>query len=259
MLSAAGIAYSEHRGGSSQDPPLVLIHGAGGDRLHWPHQLRRLDGSKAYGLDLPGHGESPGEGERTVQAYADRLVAWMDAMGIDRIVQCGHSMGGAIAMTTALEYPDRVAALVLVGTGARLRVSPDILEITSKEDHIQAAADLVSSWAFSPCASPRLIELGRERYGSARLDTMHHDFVACDKFDIMDRLGDMACAALVICGEDDRLTPPKFSRFLVDHMPQATLEIVPGAGHMVMLEKPEEVSKLVGGFMEKIKSKQRHG
>ena len=253
MSSAAGIAYSEHRGGSSHDPPLVLIHGAGGDRLHWPPQLRRLDGKYVYGLDLPGHGESPGEGERTVHAYADRLIAWMEAMGIDQVVPCGHSMGGAISMTAALEYPDRIAALVLIGTGARLRVNPDILEITANEGQLQAAADLVASLAFSPSASPRLIELGRERYRNAQLDTMHHDFVACDHFDVMDRLGEIECAALIICGEDDQLTPEKYSRFLADHMPQASLEIVPGAGHMVMLEKPEEVSKSIGGFMEKIR------
>ena len=254
MSSAAGIAYSEHRGGSSHDPPLVLIHGAGGDRLHWPPQLRRLDGKCVYGLDLPGHGDSPGEGERTVQAYADRLVAWMDAMGFDQVVLCGHSMGGAISMTSALMYPDHVAALVLVGTGARLRVSPDILKITADEGQLQAAADLVTSWAFSPSASPRLIELGRERYSSAKLDTMHHDFVACDQFDVMGRLGEIECAALIICGEDDQLTPTKYSRFLADHIHQASLEIVPGAGHMVMLEKPEKLSRLIGGFMEKTRN-----
>lgn len=253
MSSVAGIAYSEHRGGSSHDPPLVLIHGAGGDCLHWPPQLRRLDGKCVYGLDLPGHGESPGEGERTVHAYANRLVAWMDAMGIDQVVPCGHSMGGAISMTAALEYPDRVAALVLVGTGARLRVSPDILEITANEGQLQAAVDLIVSWAFSPSASPRLIELGRERYGSAQLDTMHYDFVACNHFDVMDRLEEIECVALIICGEDDQLTPAKYSRFLADHIPQASLEIIPGAGHMVMLEKPEEIARSIGIFMEKIK------
>jgi pimeloyl-ACP methyl ester carboxylesterase len=66
----------------------------------------------------------------------------------------------------------------------------------------------------------------------------------------MGRLGEIECAALIICGEDDQLTPTKYSRFLADHIPQASLEIVPGAGHMVMLEKPEKISKLIGGFME---------
>ena len=254
MASAAGIAYSEHRGGSSDDPPIVLIHGAGGDRLHWPPQLRRLDGKIVYGLDLPGHGESPGDGERTVQGYTTRLIAWMEAMGFDQVIPCGHSMGGAISMTAALEYPERVAALILVGTGARLRVSSDILGITSHQGQLQVAADLVASLAFSPSASPRLIELGRERYGNARLDTMHHDFVACDDFDVMDRLGEIGCRTLIICGEDDQLTPTKYSRFLVDHIPLASLDVVPGAGHMVMLEKPMDVSKSVGGFIETIRS-----
>ncbi len=248
----AGIAYS-FSGGAVEDkaPPLLLIHGSGGDRLHWPPQLRRLD-TPVYGLDLPGHGESPGEGERSIQAYVDHILNWMRELEISRAVWCGHSMGGAIAMTAALESADQVAGLVLVGTGARLRVSPDILELTADPNRYQEAGELVTRWAFSPSASPRMLELGRERYGGGRPGVMHGDFSACDAFDIMDRVGAIQCPTLILCGEDDQLTPVKYSRYLEGQVPGAQLEIVPGAGHMVMLEKPEIVTNKIRSFLTTI-------
>ena len=134
-----GIAYSYSGGATiSLAPPLLLIHGSGGDRLHWPPQLRRLD-TPVYGLDLPGHGESPGEGERAIQAYVDHIIRWMSGLEIPQAIWCGHSMGGAIAMTAALASPEQVAGLVLVGTGARLRVSPDILELSADPDRYAEA------------------------------------------------------------------------------------------------------------------------
>jgi len=127
------IHFSDHGGDlKSGSPPLVLIHGSGGSRLHWPPQLRRLPNYRVFGLDLPGHGDSPGEGETTIIGYVEQVVDWLDEQGIERAVLAGHSMGGAIAMTAALEKPDRVAGLILVGTGGRLRVNGEIL---------QAAAD----------------------------------------------------------------------------------------------------------------------
>lgn len=253
--SKAGIAYS-YSGGATEGeaPPLFLIHGSGGDRLHWPPQLRRLESVPVYALDLPGHGKSPGEGERSIRAYVDHILHWMTALELPPAVWCGHSMGGAIAMTAALESSAQVAGLVLVGTGARLRVSPDILEITGDPDRFQEAAELVTRWAFNPSASPRLIELGRERYGGGRPEVMHGDFSACDAFDSMERLSEIRCPTLILCGEDDQLTPVKYSHFLQDHIADARLVTIHEAGHMVMLEKPEVVANEIRNFLTIIRA-----
>jgi pimeloyl-ACP methyl ester carboxylesterase len=211
-----------------------------------------MDDAQAFGIDLPGHGKSAGDGESSVIDYVGHIVHWMDALEIPHAIWCGHSMGGAIAMTAALEFPSRVSGLILVGTGARLRVSPDILKITADPDRYPEAAELISEWAFSPSASTRLKELGRARYGNGRPEVMHNDFAACDRFDIMDRVGELNSPALIICGEDDQLTPVKYSRYLADHIPDAQIKLIPGAGHMVMLEKPGEVEAEIRGFLMRL-------
>ncbi len=254
MSEAAELSYSEHSGGDSlgMRPPLILIHGAGGSRLHWPPELRRLEGERVFGLDLPGHGGSLGEGERTIEGYVEGVRSWMDTAGMDTGVFVGHSMGGAISLKMALEQPARVAALILVGTGGRLRVHPTILEMTSAPETFSEAVDLIVSYALSPQASSRMVELTRVRMSETRSEVLHGDFLACDQFDVMDRLGEIGVPVLVICGTEDQLTPLKYSRFLAENIPDARMVTVESAGHMVMIEQPGEVVRAVKEFMDEV-------
>src|SRR5262245_28525119 len=119
--------YTDHRDPTAHLPVTLLVHGAGGTHLDWPAELRRLPEANAIALDLSGHGRSPGSGRQAVSAYAADIIAFMDALKLSQAIICGHSMGGAIAMTLALDYPQRVQGLILVGTGAKLSVRPDIL------------------------------------------------------------------------------------------------------------------------------------
>jgi pimeloyl-ACP methyl ester carboxylesterase len=226
---------------------LVLVHGAGGSHLDWPAPLRRLREANVYALDLPGHGSSEGAGRSSIAAYRDFLFAFLDALDLERAVVVGHSMGGAIALDFALSYPNRLAGLILVGTGARLRVLPAIL--TGILTDFEATVDLVLGYAFGPSASEQLKRLGRQRLLKTPPEVLHGDYIACDAFDVMERLGEVRCPTLVICGTADRLTPPKYSIYLRDHIPGAELVLVDAAGHMVMLEKPEVVAKAVSKFI----------
>jgi len=230
-------------------PPLVLIHGAGGTHLHWPPELRRMEGVQVYGVDMPGHGRSRGEPEKSVEGYANRLVEWMEALELSSVVLVGHSMGGAIALAIYMQRPDRVAGMVLVGSGARLRVHPQILSLTEDQASFQQAAELINTWAFGFHADARLKELALSRLAEVPAQVVHTDFLACDSFDMMGRIGEIRVPTLVFCGEQDQLTPVKFSRYLVDHLPDAKLELIEGAGHMVMLEKPEALVKPLRSFL----------
>ena len=254
MSKAVELSYSEHSGGvpEGKRPPLILIHGAGGSRLHWPPDLRRLGGERVFGLDLLGHGGSPGEGERTIEGYVEGVCSWMDGVGLGRGVFVGHSMGGAISLTMALEQPKRTAGLVLVGTGGRLRVHPTILEMTSNPETFGEAIDLLVSFAISPQAPSPMVELARARMSETRSEVLHGDFLACDQFSVMDRLGEINVPTLVICGTQDQLTPLKYSHFLAENISDARMITVEGAGHMVMLEKPREVAGAVQKFMEEV-------
>jgi pimeloyl-ACP methyl ester carboxylesterase len=247
----AGLAFSKHDGGDPKrgHPPLILIHGAGGSRLYWPPEIRRLEGERVFGLDLPGHGRSGGKGESTIEGYGLRVKEWMDALGLDKAVLVGHSMGGAIGLTMALQVPSRVAGLVLIGTGARLRVNPALLELTTDPQTLDNAVDTIITWAFSRQASPRLVALARERMAETPAQILHDDFLACDGYDVIDRVGEIAVPVQVICGRDDNLTPEKYSHFLAGGISGARLNLIDGAGHMVMLERPRDVIAIMKEFL----------
>ncbi len=233
--------------GDEEVPALVLIHGAGGSRLHWPSQLRRMSGAAVYTLDLPGHGRSDGPGCDTIEGYADAAVAFVDGVALTAPVIVGHSMGGAIAQQLAMDHPDRVSGLVLVGTGARLRVAPAILRGIG--EGFDAVVDLITEKAWSSEADPLLKRVGRRALQGAGPDVVLQDFTACDRFDVMDRVNEIHLPVLVIVGEDDELTPVKYSQFLSQQLPDATLVTFEGAGHMVMLERPNGVVEAIQGFV----------
>ncbi len=245
--TTSGELFYTRAGGQKDGPELVLVHGAGGSRLHWPAQLRRMPGTTVYTLDLPGHGRSRGAGCETIQGYAAAVTAFLDQVAAGPAVVVGHSMGGAIAQTMALEEREKVLSLVLVGTGARLRVAPAILEGIQQD--FDEAVDLITRYAWSSGADPSLTELGRNALRDTGPDVLLGDFLACDRFDVMGCLGQIDVPALVIGGSADKLTPLKYSRFLSEQIPHARLVTVEGAGHMVMLEWSDVVVDAIREFV----------
>lgn len=248
----AGIYSFQHLSNSAQHPHIVLIHGAGGTHLHWPPQIRRLPDSKVYALDLPGHGKSSGHGQQSISAYADSVLTWLDAQKISRAMFVGHSMGGAIALTLGLQYPARVLALGLLGTGARLRVDPVLLEHTSRAATFPAAVEAITERAFSPQTPERLKELAAQRMGEIRPTVLHSDFLACDAFDERDRIAQIQAPSLILCGQADQLTPPRHAQYLADQLPNAEIQLIPQAGHMLQLEAPEAVAQALTHFLAQI-------
>ena len=231
-------------------PAVLFVHGAGGTHEQWRFQLRHLAPRwNALAVDLPGHGESQGDGYPTVPEYRDVVRDLLDALGLHRAVLVGHSMGGAIAQSLALADPDRLAALVLVGTGARLRVHPDIFAVIRRGD-MEEAGRLISGWSYAETALPATVAQGAEAFARNRPGVLERDFRACDAFDLLQEIAAIRAPTLVICGEEVRLTPVKYARFLHQQIPGAVLTIITGAGHMVMLEKPAEFTRALKSFLE---------
>lgn len=230
-------------------PGIVFVHGAGGTHEHWRFQLRQLALRwNPLAVDLPGHGESQGDGYPTIQEYRDFLLGLLDALGFNRAVLVGHSMGGGIAQGFALAYPDQLAALILVGTGARLRVHPDIFAAIHRD--IGEAGRLISGWSYSSAAMLATVASAAEAFARNRASVLEGDFRACDAFDLMGEISKIRTPTLIVCGEDDRLTPPKYARFLHDKIPGSALAIIPGAGHMVMLERSAEFNRVLTAFLD---------
>ncbi len=230
-------------------PPLVLLHGAGAASDDWPAEIRALPGRRVLAVDLPGHGAAPAPAARSVEGYARAVEALLDASGIAAAVVAGHSMGGAVALSLALSRPERVAGLVLVATGARLRVAPEALAAAASPEGLAIAARETADRSFGPAASDGTREARARRIAATPPGLLHGDLAACDAFDVMARLGEIRAPALVVCGTEDRLTPPKYSAFLADRIAGARLVLVPGAGHLVMLEEPRAVAAAIASFV----------
>jgi pimeloyl-ACP methyl ester carboxylesterase len=246
-VTASGELFYTKARRPESGPVLVLIHGAGGSRLHWPPQLRRMPGATVYALDLPGHGRAAGSGCETIEGYAAAVASFLEQVVANPAVIVGHSMGGAIAQRLALNKEERVSSLVLVATGARLRVAASILE--SIQQDFESAVDLITGYAWSSGVDPPLMEVGRNALRDTGADVLLGDFLACDRFDVMRRLGEIELPTLVIGGSADRLTPLKYGQFLEEQIPNAWLMTVEGAGHMVMLERSEQVADAVKSFV----------
>ena len=226
---------------------MALVHGAGENHLVWPAQLRRVDDVTVHALDLPGHDRSGVKGRSSVGDYVEVVRGFLDALDVERAVIMGHSMGGAIAQQFALTHPARTAGLILVATGAKLRVAPPILNgiLTDTE----ATLDLVTQFAWGPDAPEPMVELGRAQLAETLPEVMAGDYAACDAFDVRERLGQIAAPTLVIGGTADQMTPIKYAEYLADKIPGARLARIEGAGHMVMLEQPELVARHVEQFL----------
>jgi pimeloyl-ACP methyl ester carboxylesterase len=253
MPISTEIYYHIYEGSEEgQRPPVVLIHGAGGTHLYWPAEVRRLPGYRVYAPDLPGHGKSGGRGQQSVPAYAEEILAWLASLGLHSAVFVGHSMGSAIALSLALNHPEHVLGLGLAGGGARLRVAPALLESAAQPATFQNAIESVVSWSFSPQTPAHLVELARQNMIETRPSVLYSDFLACDAFDESARIAEIRQPTLILCGEDDKMTPLRYSQFLASSIPNATLKIIPNAGHMVMLEQPLAVAEALSVFLSTI-------
>jgi len=244
-VSGRTLHYVETGGGT---PTVIFIHGAGGGWGTWTRQLEGVaDAGRMIALDLPGHGASPGDGCRAVADYAAVVQEFIRALGADPVVLAGHSMGGAVAQTIALDSPMLLKGIVLVGTAARLKVYPELLRLL--ETDYPAATEFVKRHAWSPATAPALAEGMHKATLEVRQAVTLGDYAACNVFELRNRVAGIRLPTLVIVGEDDELTPPKFSEFLVSEIPGARLVRVAKAGHYVPLEQPDEVNLAIRQFL----------
>ncbi len=229
--------------------PILMIHGSMSTHRVWDRQLVL---AKKYGLlflDLPGHGQSePFEGDITVQRFAGVVAQLIQEVDQKGVFVMGHSLGGAIALQLALDHASLLGGLVLVGTGAKLGVLPAILE-GLRIDYRSGIELATGQMAFAKGADPALVERSKEECLQCPQEVGYTDFVACNNFDVRDRLGEIKLPSLVVVGDEDKLTPVKWSQYLTDHLLNAELTIIEHAGHMVMLEQPEKLNQAIDAFL----------
>lgn len=254
MPFAQNIHYSFHQPKeiNPSRPPLILIHGAGGSFLSFHPYLRRLQDETVYALDLPGHGESQGDGRRTIEEYADDIAHFMENIHIDTAVIAGLSMGSGIALTLAIKYPHKVKALALLGSGAKLRVAQSTLDTIGNPETFASTVEIVNRTCFSSHASQDLVALSKKSMLNTGPTILLNDYLACNQFDVTAQLHQIQISTLILCGDEDAMTPPKYSHYLKENLPNAQLHILEKTGHMSTLEQPDAVAKLLKQFLDEV-------
>ncbi len=172
----------------------------------------------------------------------------MEALDLRKAALGGHSLGGGIVQDVALRYPQKLKALLLIGTGARLRVLPEALELLRKMA-LGETPPKFHPWGFSEQASPEIIAEGEKEWAKTGSLVRYHDFLACDQFDIMADVEKIRLPSLIACGKEDRLTPIKYSQFLNQKLAGSRMELIDGAGHLVMLENPRALTQAILDFL----------
>ena len=227
---------------------LVFLHGAGGSSLTYYYQLRHFRNSKA--IDLPGH--STGKACNDIESYLEWVRGFITARRYKDVVLCGHSMGGAITLLYALRYPEELKGIILLGTGARMRVDPDYLELCRKPGPDN------SEWLVGHMNNYKGVALDMHSVLSQRANEVGpevelSDLLACDRFDVMDQVDQIELPAQVLCGSDDITTPVKYADYLTEHMMNARETVIPGGTHFVQLEKYKKVNAEIEEFMASLK------
>lgn len=225
---------------------MLYLHGSGYTQDSFAAQAAAFTGSDA--LSLPGH--PGGEALESVEESASWFARYVDWKHAGRAVAVGNSLGGAIALRWALDFPEQVAGLVLIGTGARLRVSPQIFQML--DERWPACIETLTDLALSPSASAELRSRTREWHELVGVESTRRDYVACDKFDVIQELATLHTPTLIIVGSLDQLTPPKYATYLHDRIAASTLSIIEGAGHIAMAERPAEVNAAIGRFLRSL-------
>ena len=222
---------------------LVLVHGAGFAAHCFAAQIQ--DFPDAHAPDLPGR-----DGH-AVSASIEDFAAWLEVYvrkhELEDVTLCGHSMGGAVALAVALRQNVPVRSLVLLGSGARLRVAPAVLH--GLENSFEHEVRTLAGLFFADPSAERVEWAVASMLAVGREQTVN-DFRACDAFDVLDSLSGVSVPLLAITGEHDNLTPPKYAGALANRVRGAVTRIMPGAGHFVMAERPAETNAALRTFLE---------
>ncbi|MBM4271240.1 MAG: alpha/beta hydrolase [Deltaproteobacteria bacterium] len=232
---------------------LVFIHGSGADHRIWEKQYSELKNDFTIAaVDLPGHGLSEGSGERDVLRYVEWIRKLIAILGLKKPVLIGHSLGAAISLTYAIHHGEMVSGVVSVGGGVRMPVNPVIL--TGLRTDPSAIIALAAKFSVSKGNRERLSGAVTGGMSRVKPEVLYGDFLACDGLDISGEVARIGVPVLIVCGADDKMTPPALSRSLKEGIPFAQLTIIEGAGHMVMMENVDTFNDIIRTFVKSLPS-----
>jgi pimeloyl-ACP methyl ester carboxylesterase len=251
-------AYTGSRPPEPGRPSVVFVHGAANDHSVFALQSRYFayHGRNVYAVDVPGHGKSRGHALPSVEAIADWIGAFLDAVKAEDAALVGHSLGSLAVLEAAARNPDRISKIALLGPAVPMAVSDVLLAAARANDHV--AYELINGWSYSAAR-----QLGGNPFpgvwmtGNAmrllertRADVLFTDLAAC-----RDYAGGLVAAAhvrvpaLVLLGARDIMAPPKAAQALIGALTDVRVATLPECGHSMTSEQPDAVLDALRGFL----------
>ncbi|MER6526604.1 4-carboxymuconolactone decarboxylase [Streptomyces sp. NPDC001508] len=251
-MSEAKIETLQYRFDGPEDAPVLILGPSLGTTWHmWDRQVPELTRQwRVFRFDLPGHGGAPAHPADSVAELSARLLATLDALGVQRFGYAGCALGGAIGVELALRHPERLASLALVATSPRFGTADEfrqrgvIVRTNGLDPIARSSPDRWFTGGFA-AAQPAITEWAVQM---VRTTDPGCYIAACEAlagFDVRPELGRVGVPTLVLVGSEDQVTGPAEARTLVAGIPDARLAVVPGASHLVPVEQPAAVTDLL--------------
>ncbi|MFJ7328258.1 alpha/beta fold hydrolase [Streptomyces cyaneofuscatus] len=242
----------QYRFDGPEDAPVLVIGPSLGTTWHmWDRQVPELAQHwRVFRYDLPGHGGAPAHAAPSVAELADRLIATLDGLGVQRFGYAGCSIGGAVGADLALRHPHRVASLALVASSPRFGTADEFRQrgVIVRANGLEPMARTAPERWFTPgfaAAQPAIVEWAVQMVRTTDPGCYIAACEALAAFDIRDHLGRIGVPTLVLVGAEDQVTGPAEARTLVAGIPDARLALVPGASHLAPVEQPAAVCDLL--------------
>jgi 3-oxoadipate enol-lactonase len=241
-----------HYEDKGQGKPLLLVHGACSSTRIWVNQISGLSNKlRVIAIDLPGHGKTePLSQKGTIGRYADHVASFMKEIGVGRAAVGGTSMGGLVVLQLCLKYPHLVDKLLLVDSAAKIPISQEVLDLYRNQ--FESTQKLLSEISFSKKtmkANPSLVQQHVQEDLKTDRKVATEDYEATGGVDFTGQLGKIKAPTLLIMGADDLVITSAMTRFLHENIKGSKLEVITDAGHVNMIEKPDEFNKVIMKFI----------
>lgn len=255
--------------GSSQNEPLLLVAGFDSDSSTWAAMMPLLvEQYQVLRFDNRGIGQSSApDSPYSIKQMAEDAAALLDYLSISQVNVAGSSMGGQIAQELALAHPEKIKSLIILSSWASrddkfnslIEMFGDLAQKLEGTLYQKVLLPWVFTDAFySTGAMEQLLNLIENQPFPPTPHGLYHQSRAILSSDTSDRLADIHCPTLVVVGEEDLLTPIKFSQQLAQGIPQAELAILEHGGHALVVESADAVVKVMLHFLAKHKQPSLH-
>jgi pimeloyl-ACP methyl ester carboxylesterase len=253
--------------------PVLLIHGLGGNWTAWLETLPAVArGRRVIAVDLPGFGgsASPSDGV-SIAGYAHTLERFCAQLGLDEMIVIGSSLGGWVAAELTLRTPRLVRALVLIDAAGIVPTRGERYRAVAMMRGAELGAPIAPRFRRAIASRRRLRKLAL-KYTIAEPELLAADFVYMALPAVpdpgfkpafkaartswsdawCDRLSEIACPTLIVWGERDQLLPVRHADEWARRIPGSDLHVIPGAGHLPMIERPRIVNGLLEAFLKQL-------